>query len=186
MKMKKKIEQYVKNTLKDELATGIEHFERVYANAKKIAKITSTDYDDQILHAACFLHDIDQDEPHAEKSAKVAEIFLKKINFPKEKIAFITKTIITHLPNGQPTTTEGVLLHDADLLDFLGAVGITRLSIASWDWFGAIDMKDVIKTLKKYREFYSSLVLDESKKLAKNKTIVMDMFIKQLEDELKI
>ena len=107
-------------------------------------------------------------------------------NFPEEKITFVKKAIITHLPNGQPTTNEGVLLHDADLLDFLGAIGITRLSIAAWDWFGAKDMTEVIKTLKKYREVYNSLVLDESKKLASNKTIVMDMFIKQLEDELKV
>ena len=184
--MKKEIEQYARDTLEGELTAGIDHFERVYSNAKKIAKKASTDYDDQILHAACFLHDIDQDEPHAEKSAEVAETFLRKINFPEEKIASVRKAIITHIPNGQPTTTEGILLHDADLLDFLGAIGITRLSIAAWDWFGATDMKEVIKTLKKYREVYSSLVLDESRKLASNKTIVMDMFIKQLEDELKV
>ncbi|NOQ55889.1 MAG: HD domain-containing protein [Nanohaloarchaea archaeon] len=186
MNLKTDIEQYAKDTLDGELAAGIDHFERVYSNAKKIAKKGEMNYDDQILHAACFLHDIEQDEPHAEKSSHVAEKFLKKINFPEEKIAPVKKAILTHLPNGQPTTDEGILLHDADLLDFLGAIGITRLSIAAWDWFNAKDMREVVKTLKKYRKVYSSLILDESKKLANNKIIVMDMFIRQLEDEMKI
>ena len=118
------------------------------------------------------------------KSAETADIFLKQINFPEDKITFVKKAILTHLPKGQPTTDEGILLHDADLLDFLGAIGITRLSIAAWDWFDAKDMKDVVKILKKYREVYNSLILKESKKLGNNKIIVMDMFIKQLEGEI--
>ncbi len=179
------IEAHAKDKLQDELAAGFDHFKRVYSTAKKIAKKAEIKYDDQILHAACFLHDIDQNEPHAEKSAEEAEKFLKDTDFPEDKITLVKKAILCHIPNGKPNTDEAILLHDADLIDFLGATGIARLSIAAWDWFNAKELKDIAKTLKEYRKVYDLLVLEESKKLANNKTIVMDLFIKQLEEELQ-
>ncbi len=185
MDNRNQIEKYAKDKLGSELAAGFDHFRRVYSTAKKIAKKAEIRYDDQILHAACFLHDIDQDEPHAERSAEEAEKFLKETGYPDEKITLVKKAILCHIPNGKPNTDEAILLHDADLIDFLGAVGIARLSIAAWDWFGAEEIKEIIKTLIEYRKVYDLLVLEESKKIAKNKTIVMDLFIKQLEEELQ-
>ncbi|MCK5234243.1 MAG: HD domain-containing protein [Candidatus Aenigmarchaeota archaeon] len=183
--IKDRIEKHAEDKLRSELAAGVDHFRRVYSTAKRIARKAQIDYDEQILHAACFLHDIDQEEPHAEKSAAEAETFLKEIGFPEDKIPPVKKAIICHIPNGEPHTNEAILLHDADLLDFLGATGIARLSIAAWAWFNAKEMDDITKTLKEYRKVYDSLILNESKKLGKNKTIVMDLFIKQLEEELK-
>lgn len=184
MEYRKKIEEHAKEKLKEMHASGFDHAERVYRTAKKIAKESAIKYDDLILHAACFLHDINQNDPHADNSAKDAEKFLKSISFPEEKIILVKKAIIAHLPNGQPHTDEAVLLHDADLLDFLGAVGIARLSAGSWEWFGTEKIKEITDIIKKYRQVYDSLILDKSKKIGKNKTIIMDIFIKQLESEV--
>ncbi|MEA3230027.1 MAG: HD domain-containing protein [archaeon] len=185
MNTKNDIEKYAEKKLEDQLIAGTDHFRRVYSNAKKIAKKASINYDDIILHAACYLHDIEQEEPHAEKSAIEAEKILNSLSFPKEKIHLVQKAIMSHLPESKPIHKEGVLLHDADLIEFLGTVGLTRVSIASREWFKAKDMATVLDTLKRYRKLYDNLILKESKNFAKNKTIVMDLFIKQLEEELK-
>ncbi len=185
MNLKKDIEDFVSRTLEGELVSGKDHLDRMYMTSRQIAKTSSIDYDDQILHAACYLHDIDHERPHEERSAKVAENFLKEIGFPENKILKVTRAILTHIPDKKPLSKEGSLLHDAYIIDFLGASGSVRLSIASLMWFGHKDLKGVKDTLKGYRDLYDKLILDNSKKIAKNKTIVMDMFIRQLEDEIR-
>ncbi len=180
--MKKKIEQFATKQLGRELAAGMDHFRRVY----KIARSLGLKYDDQILHAACFLHDISEDEPHQEEAAKNAEQFLKEINFPENKISQVKEAILEHVPLAKPKNNEAILLHDADLLDFLGATGVTRLSIGAWDWMAKDSLEGILEVLKKFRKLASkNLVLARSKALAKEKIKFMDQAIDRLEKEIK-
>lgn len=179
--VRKKIEAHAKKELKGELAAGYDHFKRVYSTARQLS---GADVDDDVLHAACFLHDIVQEEPHNTKSAEAAEAFLKDIGFPAGKIPAVKDAIINHIPNGRPRTAEGVLLRDADIMDFLGAVGVVRLSIAGWDWFGAKTMAEVADIMEKYSTLKNKLSLLNSRRMLKNKMVIMDMFIEQLKTEL--
>ena len=51
---------------------------------------------------------------------------LNRLGFPEAKIPAVVEAIRTHVPSGRPTTFEGTLLRDADLLEQLGAIAILR------------------------------------------------------------
>ncbi len=181
--MKEKIEKFASEKLGNEVAAGIDHFKRVY----EIAKQLELEYDDEILHAACFLHDVCEDEPHQEDASRIASEFLSKIGFSKENISKVQESIIEHTPEGKPKSNEAILLHDADLLDFLGATGIVRLAIGAWDWMEKESLKEFVDVYKNFRKTaYEGLVLDRSKKIAKQKIKFMDEAISELEKELDI
>jgi uncharacterized protein len=181
MKFRRKIEAFSRKRLGDDPVAGFDHFKRVYRIAKKLGK----GYDDEILHAACFLHDIVQKEPHHKLSAREAKRFLLKIGFPREKIHAVEEVILNHIARGKPKSKEGILLHDADLLDFLGAVGFARLSIAAFAWEEVSELSEVLSFIKKFRRrAYKNLILKKSKQTARVRVRAMDLFIKKLEKEL--
>lgn len=178
--MREEIKKFVAKELDGEVAAGIDHFERVY----EIAKRLGLDYDDEILYTACFMHDLGEN-PHQVSASKIAGKFLEESGFSKEKIATVQEAILEHIPTGKPKSNEAILLHDADLLDFLGATGITRLSIGAWDWMGKKSLAEFLAVFKNFRKTaYEGLVLDRSKELAEPKIKFMDESIAALEKEL--
>lgn len=96
-------------------------------------------YDEDVLFAAVWLHDLGvfvghrPEEPAALARwdnvayavAQCPEI-LKRLGFPEAKIPAVIEAIRNHLPSRQPTTIEGRILREADILEQLGAVGILR------------------------------------------------------------
>jgi uncharacterized protein len=184
MDMKEKIETYSKNKTGSEISSGFDHFKRVYATAKKISSLMN--YDDEILHAACFLHDIDLQEPRVRMSAKKARKFLETMDFPKDKIELVIDAIKGQTPSMRPESMEARLLHDADLLDLIGATGIVRLSAAAHPWWNKSTLSDALETIKKYRDLaYKNLIMDKSKELAEDKIKFMDDAIKQIGKEIE-
>ena len=184
---KEKIINFATKQLDNEVAAGIDHFKRDYHLAQVLAKKESLKFNEKILFAATFLHDVSEDEPHWTGAAKLAGKFLKKIDFSYVEVKEVQHAILEHTPNGKPKSVEAKLLHDADLLDFLGATGIVRLSIGAWDWMGKSSLQEFLEVFKKFRKIASEgLVLKASKDLAKDKIKFMDLAIKQLEKELKI
>lgn len=185
MNFRSQIEEHARKMLDGRLPAGLDHFSRVYQTAKKL----SDNYDDEVLHAAVFLHDVVQDEePHNELSAESAEKFLKGIGFPSVKISQVVDAIKNHVPTGKPKCTEAKMLHDADQLDFLGATGIARLSgITAQDWFEIDSLKEL--NAKIWGDFCSrcanSIILENSKELAENKIRFLNLARKQLDLELK-
>jgi uncharacterized protein len=114
------------------------HQPRLYALAVELGDTYS--YDDDVLYAAAWLHDIGvflghrpADPRDLAKWDNVAyaiqtvPTLLAQWNFPSDKIAAVVEAIAAHLPHQQPTTTEGVLLRDADILEQLGAIAILRV-----------------------------------------------------------
>jgi uncharacterized protein len=165
------------------LARGFDHVNRVYHLAKQL----EDDYDDEVLFAAAYLHDIILTEPHQLQSAEKAEAVLHEAGFEPGKIAQVKEAILNHIPEGNPVTKEGKMLHDADMLDALGMSGITRLAIGAFFWKGAKSLVDVLRHINEYKERAEThLVLDRGKKLARERIDFMERALKQLEKEISI
>lgn len=129
-----KIIDYVKNRLSCSMH-DLDHVFRVYELALNISK--SYDVDSDVLEASVLLHDIarvseDLDKSgnsdHAIIGAKEAGAFLKSIDFPYDKICKIEHCIESHRYRSlnKPETLEAKILFDADKLDSIGAIGISR------------------------------------------------------------
>ena len=175
--------QYAKDMCAGRLARGFDHVNRVYHLAKQL----EDGYDDEVLFAATYLHDIILTEPHQLQSAEKAEAVLHEVGFKPVKIAQVKDAILNHIPEGEPNSTEGKMLHDADILDSLGMAGITRLAIGAFFWKGAKSLVDVHRHIREYKERAEShLILDRSKKLAREKSRFMDKALVQLEREISI
>ena len=117
-------------------AWGFAHAERDYLLARALARRDDLAVDDDVLFAAAMLHDLGGFEPyrqdgvdHAERSAQLAPEQLAAVGFPQERVGAVQEAIRAHsyYHSEPPTTPEGVVLHDADTLDFLGVIGATRI-----------------------------------------------------------
>lgn len=113
------------------------HQPRLYALTQAIG--ASGTYDDDIVYAAVWLHDLGvftghrPEDPEAlarwDNTAYAIDCtpgLLKTFGFPPEKIAAVCECIRTHLPAFSPATLEATILRDADILEQLGAIGIAR------------------------------------------------------------
>lgn len=116
-------------------AWGTSHSRRDYEVAKALADSDHLAFDDDVLFAAAYLHDMAGFAPwakagvdHQDRGAELMDSVLTGVGFPRDKIARVAAAIRTHMPNRDPgSAVESRLLHDADALDWLGAVGIARL-----------------------------------------------------------
>jgi len=181
--MRKLIRQYAKDLTSGRLASGYEHSYRVYKLARKIGE--ELEYDDEILHAACFLHDIEMAVGHPKSSAEKARIILNETGFAPSKIPEVYDAILNHMPKGNdPGNTEGKLLHDANLLESLGAIGFSRLSIGAFFWHHLKTMDEVLDNIKQWLIYADSFYFKKSSLLAKGKVEYFKLTIKQFEEEL--
>lgn len=168
---------------------GYRHSERIYALAWRLVRAEGLDADDDVLFAAALLHDwggIDPYEvegtPHQARSVELAEPFLREAGFPMDKWPAVRDAILGHVPAGEPTTPEGVVLHDADLLDFIGAEGIARFLAAP------SDEPTVDQGLNWIESFGLTLgdrlLTDTARRLAEPRLAYMRGFLEQLRSEI--
>lgn len=170
---KQAIEDYVKLRTSSQSISDFNHSLRVYQLAKKLG----SNYDEEILHAACFLHDISVAKDHEKRSAELASRILSRY-MDQSDIYRVSDAILNHTALGQPKSVEAILVHDADLLDYLGAIGFVRLALAAVQWQGLKDIKDILKYVQSMKEIISrKLVLKQSKSLAADKLSIMDMLL---------
>jgi hypothetical protein len=115
------------------------HSRRDYVLAKSLAAADHVTLDEDVIFAAAMLHDMGTvsafEEPkkdHADVGAAKIDIVLAKTDFPKAKLEAVRAAIRTHNPDRQPQSPEALYLHDADILDNLGASG--------WAW--ALELVD--------------------------------------------
>jgi hypothetical protein len=115
-------------------AWGYSHSERDYALARELAAADHVAVDDDVLFAAAFLHDIAAFAPwqkdkvdHADEGARIVDTILAGTGFPMAKIEAVRGAIRTHMFARDPVGPEATYLHDADALDWLGAVGVARV-----------------------------------------------------------
>ena len=117
-------------------AWGYSHSARDYELAKSLAAADHAAIDDDVLFAAAYLHDMAAFAPwdrakegidHADEGARVVDTVLGKTDFPAAKIDAVRNAIRTHMFDRKPAAAEAVYLHDADALDWLGAIGAARV-----------------------------------------------------------
>ena len=90
--------------------------------------------DDDVLFATAMLHDIaafpkwaSADKDHADQAIELLPAILLERGFPKSKIPVVLESVRTHFFDRKPVSAEAIYIHDADALDWLGAVGAFRL-----------------------------------------------------------
>jgi len=115
-------------------AWGYSHCERDYDLARELASADHVSLDDDVLFAAAYLHDMAAFPPwakagvdHADEAAAVVDSILKGSGFPMEKTDAVRGAIRTHMYDRDPIGPEALYLHDADALDWLGAIGVARI-----------------------------------------------------------
>lgn len=115
-------------------AWGHAHSVRIYNLAKSLAKQDKKTVDDDVLFAAAMMHDIAAfqqwavaDKDHADRAVDLLPSLLSKAGFPQAKIPAVLEAVRTHMFDRTPMSNEAIYLHDADALDWLGAVGAFRL-----------------------------------------------------------
>ncbi|HMF65812.1 MAG TPA: HD domain-containing protein [Edaphobacter sp.] len=171
------------------------HQPRLYALTRQIGHGLS--YDDDVVYAAVWLHDLGVfigHRPESEAALKTwdhvayiterAPAILTEAGFPSEKIPAVLEVIRTHQPQDTPATLEATIARDADILEQLGAIGITRTlaKLGSDTRFHTFtDARDALK--KQLETLPAKLHLEASKTLAAPKLKVMQAFIDSLESE---
>jgi uncharacterized protein len=115
-------------------AWGYSHCQRDYTLARELATADQATIDDDVLYAAAYLHDIaafapweDTKVDHSDVGARVVDSILKGTGFPMAKIDAVRGAIRTHMYYRDPQGNEALYLHDADALDWLGAIGAARI-----------------------------------------------------------
>lgn len=100
------------------------------------------DYDDDILFAAAWMHDLGvflghrPEDPeqlsrwdHVPYTIRRSRELLAGWGFPLKKLDGVAEAIRSHQPKDEPTTVEGTLLRDAEILEQLGAIGLLRAAV---------------------------------------------------------
>ena len=171
------------------------HQPRLYQLAKQLAQ--SQPFDDDVLYAAAWLHDIGvfighrPEDPAAlakwdnvAYALKEAPGLLQRFGFPAEKIAAVIETIRTHLPSGRPTSFEGTLLRDADILEQLGAVGILRTVCKIGRDTRFTTFEDALRVLQSNAEqLGAQLQLDAARRLAQPRLQILNAFLSAAKNE---
>src|ERR1700744_3052569 len=157
------------------------HQPRLYALTQLVGQGMS--YDDDVVYAAAWLHDLGvfighrPEEPEAlsrwdnvSYAMKQAPATLARCGFPATKVAQVVEAIRTHQPHLSPTSVEGTILRDADILEQLGAIGILRVVAKVGRDTRYPTFTESVANLRKALEMMPALVaLDTTKKLAEAK-----------------
>jgi uncharacterized protein len=103
---------------------------------------------------------------------------LQGLGFPEEKNSAVVEVIRTHQPAGNPTTVEGLIVRDADILEQLGASGILRtVSKTGRDTRFQI-FPDALRVLQKNLETLpGQLRLPVSRRLAEPRLQILKSFL---------
>lgn len=174
---------------------GHAHCLRVHALAEELAEGERVSYDAEILRLAALLHDVGlyrayafRDAPdHARRSADVAERILRDGDFPPQATRAVLEAIVHHPPGTPPaSSTEAALLKDAVALDYLGAIGLSRILAM----VGAEeDIPDIPAALwhaeSLRRKIPSLLVFESSKGIARERVIETEDFLQNLRNATK-
>lgn len=114
-------------------AHDLAHIQRVVRNAKLLSEAEGADW--SLLHPAAWLHDcvfVAKDSPLRQKASRLsadrAVMFLQERGYPLSDWPAFRHAIAAHSfsANIEPQTLEAKVLQDADRIDALGAVGLSR------------------------------------------------------------
>ncbi len=190
------IEQYIRGQALP--PDKFSHQPRLYQLARRLAQ--RRPYDDAVLHAAAWMHDLGVFIGHRPASlAKLAKWdhvayasrevpkLLRRFGFPREKIAAVVEAIRTHLPSARPTSFEGTLLREADILEQLGAIAILRTVSKVGRDTRFTTFSDALRVLEKNAtELPAQLRLKPARRLAKGRLKILRDFLRAVELEADV
>jgi uncharacterized protein len=171
------------------------HQPRLYALTQLVGQGMS--YDDDVVYAAAWLHDLGvfighrPEEPEAlsrwdniSYAMKQAPAALARCGFPATKVAQVVEAIRTHQPHLSPTSMEGTILRDADILEQLGAIGILRVVAKVGRDTRYPTFTDAVGTLRRaLADLPGKLHLDNAIALAQPKIALLESFLRATESE---
>ena len=196
------IEGYSKEQMDKLGLYGWPHVQRVLRLCLKIAELEGGRVDLEVLKVAALLHDIAKHVQrinpsinHGAAGAEMAEAFLEKCGFPKSKIKAVCHAIRAHTRVEEPKSVEAKILHDADFLDKLGAVGIATIFVKACltsrtieeileSFFSEGQELYVIKHLKWIKKPH--LYTKTAKIIAEKRNKIAFMFFDQLRKEINL
>ncbi len=171
---------------------GYDHCLRVLELAKELARSERLEYDEEILHLSALLHDIGlyrayslrEGADHARRSVAVAARMLRDGDFPPQATRVVLDAIEHHPPGASPgRSAEAALLKDAVALDYLGAVGLSRV-------FAMVGLEEDVPNLATATRHAMSLRhslpdllhFDAARARARERVLEMDVFFESLEN----
>jgi uncharacterized protein len=171
-------------------AWGWQHSERNYRIALQLAQGDGLKVDDDVLFAAAFLHDMAAFQPcadtkmeHGDCAAISSEAILRSAGFPMQKYAAVAAAERGHMYYRDPgTEPEAIVLHDADSLDFLGAIGAARM--LSLTGSAKPDFAPAVKSLRSFlNDIPPKLVTRTARAMAAVRVAELRQFLDALERE---
>jgi uncharacterized protein len=173
------------------------HQPRLYTLTQQIG--AGHDYDDDVVFAAAWLHDIGVFTGHRPEGEEAlarwnnvvyaverAPALLDAMGFPAEKAGRVVEAIRTHQPAGQPTTIEGMVVRDADILEQLGAIGILRaVSKVGRDTRFPTFTAAVESLRKALATLPGQIRLQNAQELARPKIDALKAFLQAVDEESK-
>jgi uncharacterized protein len=154
-------------------------------------------YDDDVVYAAAWLHDLGVFIGHRPEDPEAlsrwdnvtyamdqAPAALARCGFPVTKVVQVVEAIRTHQPHLTPTSVEGTILRDADILEQLGAVGILRVVAKVGRDTRYPTFTDAAGTLRKaLADLPGKLHLESAKALARPKIDLLESFLRAMDIE---
>ncbi|EMR9626111.1 HD domain-containing protein [Vibrio parahaemolyticus] len=198
--------EFMQQEMQVDAAHDIEHVKRVVKTAKQLCNEENADI--AIVLPAAYLHDCftyPKDHPNRKQSsaiaAKKAIAYLESIQYPQQYHDAIAHAIEAHSfsANIRPNTLEAQIVQDADRLDALGAIGVTRCIQVSTQFNAQLynnndmfakerELNDKQFTVDHFQTKLFKIVETmntESAKLEANKRkAFMQTYLKQLHDEV--
>jgi len=173
-------------------AWGFSHFSRVFELCLELAKAEQFEFDSDVLYAASYLHDIGAFKPYSQEGKDHTDIavencdtILGAIDFPAQKIQLVKDMIKSHMFYAKPVNNrESQIFHDADTLDFMGIIGITRILsiVGKEDW--TPNLKSAINIIEKFsKELPQSIVTKKAQEIGQVRKKEMEEFLKNLANQ---
>jgi uncharacterized protein len=159
------------------------HQPRLYALARRIAEGEGELFDDDVLFATSWMHDLGvflghrpsdplelADWDHVPYTIARSRELLREWGFPAEKLDAVAEAIRTHQPKDQAVLWEAVILRDADILEQLGAIGALRALVKMGRDTRYGSYSDVVPVLQRAVEVLpGKLSLARSREMAEGK-----------------
>jgi uncharacterized protein len=163
---------------------GLNHTRRLLALISTIGE--GLTYDPEAVWIAAHLHDwgayppwAEKDVDHAVRSRQVAQVFLMQNGCPAELKALVLECIEFHHAGGSQLSLESILLREADILDFLGVVGVLRDFSKN-----ARDLRKAFSiTQGRLKNLPGLLSLPKAKAMAERRVLEMDEILGRFETD---
>ncbi|MBD2806275.1 HD domain-containing protein [Xenorhabdus sp. 42] len=191
----------------DDGAHDIAHLYRVWKNAQKICEAESGNL--RLVFTAVLLHDcvsVEKNSPNrhlaSRMAAEKATLILKELQWNEDDITAVCHAIEAHSFSAAltPRTLEAQIVQDADRLDSIGLIGISRCFYTSGRMGSSLyDFHDPLAKQREYDEkayavdhFYTKLFKIESgfqtasgKQMAHERAGRMKQFLNSFLDEIQ-